>query len=228
MNEVWSAGVEFFSGLPPLIRAVLWIVLGGAVAIASRFLVSRIFAVLKFDRISEKAGFSGFLKTGNVSYSPSKLMGLLAFWIVMMIALLRTVATLDAGIAASMAEWTASILPRLFAAAISGVIGVVIVTFLANFAETIARNAAMGNPAFLGRTIKYVGNVLVATMALDQLGWGSSILSTVFQVILAAAAFGAALAFGLGCKDMARRAAENFLRNLKERERSKHGNDLEG
>lgn len=42
------------------------------------------------------------------------------------------------------------------------------------------------------------------------------------------AAFAAALAFGLGCKDIARDAMLRFLRNLREKGRAEKGPDLEG
>jgi hypothetical protein len=39
---------------------------------------------------------------------------------------------------------------------------------------------------------------------------------------------GTGLAFGLGCKDMAKNAFENFLKNLREKQRVGQGTDLEG
>jgi hypothetical protein len=70
--------------------------------------------------------------------------------------------------------------------------------------------------------------VLVLSLALEQLNLSRSLLTSLFQILFAAAAFGTALAFGLGCKDIARDAMLRFLRNLREKERAEKGSDLEG
>jgi hypothetical protein len=68
----------------------------------------------------------------------------------------------------------------------------------------------------------------VLTVAFEQAGLGRSIVEFIFQVLLGAAAFGTALAFGLGCKDMARDSLQRLIRNLREKERTSRGPDLEG
>jgi hypothetical protein len=68
----------------------------------------------------------------------------------------------------------------------------------------------------------------VLSLALDQLNLSRSLITTLFQILFAAAAFAAALAFGLGCKDLARDAMQRLLRNLREKERAEKGSDLEG
>ncbi|PKL75199.1 MAG: hypothetical protein CVV27_16625, partial [Candidatus Melainabacteria bacterium HGW-Melainabacteria-1] len=161
-------------------------------------------------------------------HSPSKLVGILAYWVLMVIVLSNTVARLDKGAASSISIWISSALPILIATCIIVVIGIVVVTFLSNFFITIARNAAVHNPVPIGKAIKYIGFIVVATMAMEQLGLGQTIVSTIFILLFAAAALGLALAFGIGCKDMARKFMEDFIRNLQEKERVRRGTDLEG
>jgi small-conductance mechanosensitive channel len=123
-------------------------------------------------------------------------------------------------------EQAMELVPRLLAAILVSIIGAVLVTFSANFARTLARNAGMPNARLVSRLIKYSGNVLVVVIALDQVGFGRSVINSMFVIFFAALTFGLALAFGLGCKDLARDAMVRFLRNLRERE--ERGTDLEG
>lgn len=219
---------RFFDGLPPIAGAFLVSLLGGFLAVVVKHLFPKILRLLRFDRLCEKTGIVGFLRKGNVAHSPSDLLGILAFWCIMVLVLSNAVARLDESMAKSLALWLGSALPKTLAAGIVLVIGVVFVTFLSNFFVTVARNAAVQNPILLGRVLKTVGVVVVATMALEILGLGRTILPTILLVLCAAVALAFALAFGLGCKDLARKALEEFLRNLQERERSRHGTDLEG
>jgi len=228
INEIIAYGAGFLESLPPVGGAFITLLTGWLAAKLMKFIVPKIFLLLRIDRFSEKTGIAGFLKKGNVQHSPSALAGILAFWFVMILALFSTVARLDEGLAESIDVWTRSALPKTIAAGLIVMIGVVLVTFIANFTVTIARNAAMRGAELLGRGIRYSGFIIVATMALDQLGLGRTIVSTLLMVLFAALAVGIALAFGLGCKDMARKYAEDLVKNLHERQRMRHGTDLEG
>jgi hypothetical protein len=227
-NDIFNSITSFFNSLPPIAGAFLTFLLGWLVARLARFLTPKLMTLLRFDRFSEKTGINGFLKKGNVHYTPSKLLGILVYWFLMILTLSNTVARLDKGAASSIQVWTSSALPILIATGIIVVIGMVVVTFLSNFFITIARNGAVRNPVLIGKAIKYIGFIVVATMALDQLGFGQTIVSTIFILLFAAIALGLAIAFGLGCKDMARKLMEDFIRNIQEKERIKHGTDLEG
>ena len=226
--KIGSTISTFLSSLPSILSALLTFFLGWLIALALKFFVPKIFSAVKFDTLSDKTGISSFLKKGNVEYSPSKLLGIFAYWIVMIYVLMDTVARLDSGAAKSLSNWLQSALPTLLAAIIMVVIGVMVVSFLANFTETIARNAAARNPRAIKKIIKYVGYVLLAIMTIEQLGLGQTIVSTIVIMILGAIALGAAIAIGLGCKDMARRYVEDLIRSMQEKERIKKGADLEG
>ncbi len=227
-ENITASITSFFNSLPPIAGAFLTFIVGWLVARLARVLAPKLLTFLRFDRMSEKTGISGFLKKGNVEYLPSKLVGILLYWFLMIITLSNTVARLDEGAASSISLWIRSALPIAIAACIIVVIGIVVVTFLSNFFITIAKNAAIHNPVLIGKAIKYIGFIVVATIALDQLGLGQTIVSTIFVLLFAAVAFGLALAFGLGCKDMAKKFMEDFIRNIQEKGRIKHGTDLEG
>ncbi len=228
INTILDSLRSFSQDLPPIAGALLTFVVGWLVAILVRFLVPKFLGLLRFDRLSEKTGIASFLRKGNVHHSPSRLVAYLLYWFLMVLALSNTMARLDQGAASSLSAWMRSALPTLLASLITVIIGFVVVTFLSNFIVTIARNAAVHSPDLIGRFIKYLGYFIVATMVLEQLGFGQTIISTIFIIIFAAIALGTGLAFGLGCKDLAKNAFENFLKNLREKQRVGQGTDLEG
>ena len=228
MRAIIDTVVLFLDGLPGTVAAFLTLVAGTIAALILRAVVGWLFGRPLFDRLSERTGLTEFLRKGNVRYAPSKLASVLAFWIAMLYVLYRTAVRIDAGAAAAVADRLRAFLPGFAAAGIVAAIGVVLVSFLSNFATTIARNAAMRNPRLLGKGITYGGNILVVTMALEQLGLGAGIVTAIIVLLLGAVALGLALAFGLGCKDIARKAMEDLLRSLRERDRAGKGSDLEG
>jgi len=228
LNNILDSFRSFSGDLPPIGGALLTFVVGWLAAVLVRLLIPKLLGLLRFDRLSEKTGIASFLRKGNVHHSPSRLVGYLLYWFLMILVLSNTVARLDKGAANSLSAWMRSALPNLLATLITVIIGFVVVTFLSNFIVTIARNAAVHSPDLIGRGIKYLGYFIVATMALEQLGLGQTIISTIFIILFAAVALGIGLAFGLGCKDMAKKAFEDFIKNLREKQRVGQGADLEG
>ncbi|MCX7024788.1 MAG: hypothetical protein NT080_09235 [Spirochaetes bacterium] len=228
MKEIIDTVAAAWASLPSMVVALLTLPAGWLFALLSRFLVAGFLSLLGVDRIAKRTGAAEFLRKGGVEYSLSRLVGVLAYWAVLVAVLVRLAIILDVRLVASLYERVVELFPSLLAAVLVVAIGAVIVGFLANFAMTIARNAASRHPQAIGRAIKWAGNALVILIALDQVGLGRSILSTALLVLLAAASFGAALAFGLGCSTMAKEAATRFLRELRERDRGGKGSDLEG
>jgi hypothetical protein len=160
--------------------------------------------------------------------SVSKLAGAIMFWLVLVTAFIASALALDVRIVNELGSKAAAMLPGILAAALIAAVGLVIVSFLANFTATIARNAGFPNARLLARVIKWAGFLFVVSIALDQAGVGRNLIGPVFLVLLGGITLGGALAFGLGCKEMAREAMDRFIRTLMERGREGNGDDMEG
>lgn len=228
MDTVMAFIVSTWESIPPLARALILLPAGWLIARLTRFIVTKLLWLLGTDRVGENARMADFLKKGGVEYSPSRLGGVLAYWAVIIAALVSIAIVLDVQLVASLYEKIVQAFPSVLATILILVIGAVIISFLSTFTMTIARNAASPNSALFARVIKYAGNLLLALVALDQIGLGGTILSTILLVLIGAAALGTALAFGLGCKDLAHDAAVRFLRTMRERNRGSQSSDLEG
>jgi len=228
MNEFGERLLGIWSALPSSLKALIALSFGWACAALARFLVSGVLTLARMDVLAERTGFAEFLRKGNVRYSAAKLGGAIAYWLVLTMTLVGSAKILDVEIVSALGENLKEILPGLAAAIFVTLVGFIVVAFVSNFAKTIARNAAIPNAGLVARSIKYIGDFIVVLMALDQIGFGGSLLSTMALVLFAAIVFGFALAFGLGCKEMAGKAFEKFLRDLRERDRGSKGTDLEG
>jgi hypothetical protein len=228
MNDLIESIRAFWTTIPAPIDAVLFLIVGWLAALAIRFLVSKFLQIIRFDRLGKKAGLSEFLRKGNVKYSPSQLSGVVIYWIILLVVFLGVAKILDLDIYLAISGKIVQALPNLVAGILIIVAGYLIVSFAANFTLTIALNASVPNARLLAKAIKWLGVIVVVTMALEQIGLGRSIVEYIFQITLAAVGLGFALAFGLGCKDMAQSALKRIINNLREKDRGSKGADLEG
>jgi len=228
MQNAVSVTVSFLSALPSGIRALL--VLGGGwlSAFFLRVLLSWLLDLVRFNSVCDRLGISEFLRKGQVKHRPSKLAGSIAYWTVLLLALFQISRILDLKVVTSFSERLAAIVPGLLAGLFIGIIGLVVVSFIGNFVMTVARTAGFPHAALLARFVKIAGYVLVLGIALEQLDLARTMISAMLQILFAAVVFGLALAFGLGCKDLARDAATRFLQTLREKRRVGGRPDLEG
>jgi hypothetical protein len=228
MEHAFAVAVSFVGSLPAGLRAVL--VLGGGwlAAFLLRFFLSWLLGLVRFNSACDKVGITEFLRKGQVKHPPSALAGVIAYWTILLIALLQMSRILDIKVVTSFSDRLASIVPGLLAGVFIGIIGLVLISFLGNFVMTVARTAGFPHAALLTRIVKIAGYVLVVGIALEQIDLSRTMISAMLQILFAAVVFGLALAFGLGCKDLARDAAARFLQTLRERRRSDGRPDLEG
>lgn len=228
MDSFFAAVGDFLRSLPSLIRALMVLVVGSGSAFLLRFLCWRLLPIIRFDALCARIGVTEFLRKGGVSRPPSRLTGTFVWGVVLIVTFFQVSRQLDIGVVNAFSGEVAASVPRILAALFIVLVGLVVVSFIGNFVLTVALNAARPHATLIARVVKIAGVVLVLSLALEQLNLSRSLLTSLFQIMFAAAAFGAALAFGLGCKDIARDAMLRFLRNLREKERAEKGPDLEG
>jgi hypothetical protein len=228
MQTLLSTIGAFLGGLPPGVRALL-ILLGGCLAaMLLRFLLRKLLELIRFNAFCDKTGVSEFLRKGQVRHPPSRLVGSVAYWSTLLAALFQISRVMDIKVVTSFMDRLTSVVPGLLAGAFIGIIGLVIVSFIGNFVMTLARNAGFPYAALLARVVKVCGYILVTGLALAQVDQDRMLVNSMLQIMFAAVVFGLALAFGIGCKDMARDAAIHWLQNLKEKSRADSRADLEG
>jgi len=228
MSDALIALEAYWRGMSPLTSAVLTLLGGVCLAYLGRFLATKVLKLLRFETFSTLLGITEFLRKGGVRYTAVELVGVLAYWVILAATFIGISRILDFTVVQELSEQIRVIVPSAIAAIFIVIVGVVIVTFLANFTMTLARNAAIPNAQLLAKAIKCIGIGIVIVIAFDLIGFGKTILNPMILMLFGAVVFSVGLAFGLGCKDIARNAVERFLRELREREQGAKGTDMEG
>lgn len=207
--------------------AVLVAPLGWLLALALRWVVAGFLALIRFDRLADRVGFSAFLAAGQVAYTASRLGGIAAYWLTLLATLVTVSALLDPSLVSSVSERLAQWAPALVAAVLVVVIGLLLVSFLANVVLTLARSAAWSQARLVSRGVRVLGIVVVVAVASEQLGLNLTLVHSLVLIVAGGLALGLALAFGLGGQDLAKQALKRWTSALAERDRPR-GPDLEG
>lgn len=190
--------------LPRVLLAIAILIAGWLIAKAVRFTLVKTLRAVNFDVITDKAGIDTFLRRGGGEVDTIRVLGALAYWLVILAAVMIAFNSLDLAYVTDLVGRIVLFVPRVMVAVVILVFGAYFARFVATALTAYLNNVGVGEAALVGRLSQYAIMVFVVLIALDQLGLGD-ILRQTFLILLAAIALGLALAFGLGGQ---RRAAE--------------------
>ncbi|MEO8079927.1 MAG: hypothetical protein ABI641_05315 [Caldimonas sp.] len=196
--------------LPRLLVALVVIIGGWLLAKVARFAVTRALRAINFNVLTERAGLDGFLRQGGVAGDTTSIFGLLAYWLVILAALLIAFNGLGLTYITDLLGRVVWFVPNVFVALLVIAFGSYFARFIGDTVTAYCRNIKLQDAAFLGKLAQYAIMVFVILIALDQIRVGGDIVRQSFLVILGGVVFALALAFGLGGKDWAAERIEHW------------------
>jgi len=198
--------------LPRVLIAIVIVVGGWLVAKAVRFALVKTLRAINFNVVTEKAGIDTFLQQGGSEINATKVLGLLAYWLVILASLMVAFNSLGLTHVTDLIERIVLFVPKVMVAVLILAFGAYFARFIGLALTTYCKNVGIGDAEVLGKVALYAIMVFVVLIALDQLGLGEIIRQT-FLILITAVALGLALAFGLGGQKRAAEFLERWSRN---------------
>lgn len=196
--------------LPRLLLAIGVLVLGWMAAKVVRFAVERALRAINFHVLGARAGIDGFLQQGGSPLDTTGLFGLLAYWTVILGALLIGFGGLGLTHVTELLRQAVLFVPNVAVALLVVLFGAYFARFVAGAVGSHCRNAGIRDPEVLGLVARYVVLVFVGLIALDQLHIGGEVVRASFLIVLAGVVLALALAFGLGGRGLAAALLERW------------------
>lgn len=195
--------VEIAGFLPRLGLAIAVLAGGWLLARLLRFAIVKALHAINFNVLTERAGLDGFLHQGGIETDTTGIFGLLAYWLVMLAALIIGFNGLGLTYITGMLGEVVLFVPRIIVALLILVFGAYFSRFVGNAVSAYCKNIAIQDADAIGKLARYAIMTFVVLIALDQVNVGGDIVRQSFLIILAGVVFALALAFGLGGKDAA-------------------------
>lgn len=194
---------EIGAGLPRLLVALAVLVVGWIVAKGVRFAIDRGLRAVNFPVLTERSGMDGFLANGGIRSDTTALVAILGYWLVILAALVIAFNSLGLSYITELIGRVLLFVPRVMVALVILAFGAYFARFVENAITAYCANLGMQDAELLGRIARWAIVTFVILIALDQMGIGGDLIRQTFLILLAAVAFGLALAFGLAGKDWA-------------------------
>lgn len=188
--------------LPNILAAIVILIVGWIIAKLLKAAVARGLKLVKFATLTQRAGIDEFLAKGDVKQSASDVIAVLVYWLVMLIVLVTAVNALGLEVASTLLNQILLYIPNIIVAVVVVVVGLYAANFVAALVRTAAANAGITEAGLIAALSRYALIIFTFAIALNQLRIGQEIVANGFLILLGAAALGAALAFGLGARDL--------------------------
>lgn len=205
----WSRVV---ATLPAVIGALILLLIGFMLGRGLRAAAQRLLGVMRLDDYTEKFGFNEILSRVGFGRSPSFIIGFLVYWLIVLVFIVSASNVLQLTVVSELLENFVLFIPKLIASILILFGGLV----FGHFVAQIVGNAAMTNNVRGGEMLGKIGSLIViifsCLMALQHLGIDTQLLGSSFQIILGAVGLAAAIAFGMGGRDVAADIIKNFLK----------------
>ena len=212
-ESVRAMFIRVGQALPRVAVALLGFVAGWLAARGARWAVVKALKMVSFDDLAEKIHVNEFLRRGDVKVRLSELAGIFVYWLIVLAFLLASLDLLGMTVAAELLERVLAYVPQVIAGILVLVLGLFFATLVSGLVQTAAANAGVGQAKALGQIARAVVIIFSSAVALEKF-LSSTIIQTTFNTVVMAFSFGTALAFGLGCKDLAGRAVQDFVNRL--------------
>jgi hypothetical protein len=202
----------FFSAIPRVLGFVLIVLIGWFVASLLEKGVRALLHAVRFDSLSERAGFSGFVQKMGVRTDASGFLALVVKWFIRLIVLVVAFDALGLPAVSDVLRQLLLWLPNLVVALVVLVIG----GLLANAASALVRGATaeagFDNPDRLGKIASVAVWAFAIVVAVNQMGIAATLVNTLFMAVVGAVAVATAIAFGLGGRDTAAEIVRKWYR----------------
>jgi hypothetical protein len=203
--------------LPNLISALLVLGLGYAISRLCGALVARVLSRAGFDRWVHR--HVHHRATG--SRSPSATLGAIVFWLGMLLASSMAASSLELPTLSAGLSRILAFVPHVLVAAIVASVGIAL--------GNLVLGLLGGGNAWVAQAARAAIIVLSIFMALDELEIARGVVMATLVALLGAVAVAAALAFGLGNRELAGQYTRRWVRRAEEeREQVAPDLDVEG
>ncbi|OGX44208.1 MAG: hypothetical protein A3G38_01565 [Omnitrophica WOR_2 bacterium RIFCSPLOWO2_12_FULL_51_8] len=203
--------------LMSILLVLIILVIGWLVSKLIKAVVTKGLRALKLDDLSDRIELDSLLAKGGINYSLSELIGVIFYWLALLVTFMVAVNAVGLTIAADLLNRIVIYVPHVIAAIFILILGMFVATLLKNIVQTAANNAGLSQSNILSKAVEAAAIIFAVLMSLEQLGIGVRITELTLAIILGSIGLGAALAFGLGCKDIAAKYTHDLLEKLKKK-----------
>ena len=201
--------------LPTLIGVLVILIVGWIIAGILKSMVVKVLKLIQLDTASEKSGLGDVLRRGGIKQTVAELIGVLIYWLVMLLVFMTALNALGMTVAAALLDKVILYIPNVIAAIFIMALGIFFASMIGTIVRTASGNAGISQAKFLGQLTQVVIMVFTVVVTLEQLNIAATVLTFALNIILGSIGLAMALAVGIGSKDIAGKLMQELVDKIK-------------
>jgi small-conductance mechanosensitive channel len=184
--------------VPSLVGAVVVLLVALVIALLLQRLMARFLEEIGLDDLFERTGAANSLSTLGYEGGPSRLLGIVLFWGIILTGVAGSLSVLGLSSLESTMDQIVNLSGRALVALVILIAGVMSAGWLAELVAREAENAGLRSPNAFRRVVFTTVVAVAALLAASQLGLETYVLVLIVVVVLATIGLVAALSLGQG------------------------------
>jgi len=212
LAPLYDLGQHALTSLSNLIGMLVLIIFGLILGWIAKEILYRVLRALRFDRLCDRLGVGQVVERTGMARSSSYLAGQIVQGLIILATLLAGLNELGTPLTRNLVDRFFLYLPHLLASLLVLIGGALVSRFLGRSVLIAAVNAQMPSARLLSGLTRFFVMALTVVAALDELGISRTTIIVTFAILLGGVVTAAAIAIGLGARDVARDLLQSQFR----------------
>ncbi len=215
MASLAVAMTGLFAAVPKILAFVVILLVGWFLASLIAKAAAGLLRAVKFNDLSERAGFTGFVKKMGVDSDASGFLADIAKWFIRLIVLVVAFDALGLPAVSDVLRQLLLWLPNLVVAMVVLVVGGLAAHAVGKLVRGATAQGGFSNPDILSKVARTAVWAFAIIVAVNQLGIASTLVNTLVMATFGALALAVGLAFGLGGRETAAQMVSEWRESAK-------------
>lgn len=207
---------DFGSWAPNLLAALVVLAAGLTLAWVFRSLAAALFRIWKLETKLQDFWFFRLWSREFHGRKPTEAMAAFVFYLILFMAVLLAIHMLGVEGGEKILSSLLGVVPRVLSFILILFLGVLLAMFVSVLVQVALVGSGSHHPAFWGKVIGWGTFGMIIMFSLEPLGAVGKFLTTLVFIALGVLGLASAIAFGLGCKDLAREFMIELLKEDRE------------
>ncbi len=208
---------QFSTYVPGLLTGILIILIAYIFARVARWLISRIFKGIAFDRFLRQSGLLSMINQSGRVHTVA-IVANVAFWLILLGGVVTGVSAFDTQITSQIAETVIFLSPKLLVAAAILVAGFWLGRYLSRHILVWAVNEGIPNGRRLAQLVRVLVVFVAVAAAADHLNFARNVFLAAFILVVGGIVLSASLALGLYGKEVLHRCLQEKPEKTQEKD----------
>jgi hypothetical protein len=196
--------------IPQFINGLIILLIGYLVCLLVRAILRFVFRQIRLEQLADRIGIDRALRGLGIRAPLPEILTQIVFFFLLLSFAREAVRLMGLAAVANLLDNVLLFIPRAISAALLLIFGSILGRFLGDTITAVAENVNITYSRALGKIIEYAILAFVVVLAISTLGVDTTILTSSFTIIVAAAGLAIALTFALGSRESARNVIAGF------------------